>query len=91
MDESGLAHHLPHLVALQMSDEMEGGPLIGALLQLGRHLLHGSPQSVHSGGDGLLKAAASFILLAPTRMISRSLRPLSRAASAISRRTACVP
>ena len=55
MDESGLAHHLPHLVALQMADEVQGRSVIGVLSQLGGHLLHPVlPQSVHSGGDGLL-------------------------------------
>ena len=37
-----------------MSDEMEGGPLIGALFQLGRHLLDPVfSQDINSGRDGL--------------------------------------
>ena len=54
MDESGQTHHLLDLVALQMADEVQRGPLVGALGLLFQHLLHPVlAAEVHPGGNGL--------------------------------------
>ena len=49
------AHDLPHLVGLQVADEVQRRAVIGVFLQLFRHLLHPVfAQRVDTGGDGLL-------------------------------------
>ena len=55
LDQHRLAHHLLHLVALQVANEVQRRAVIGVFLQLFRHLLHPVfAQRVDTGGDGLL-------------------------------------
>lgn len=49
-----MAHHLLDFVALQVADEVQGGAVVGVLLQLLYHLLHPVlPQGVDAGCHGL--------------------------------------
>ncbi len=40
MDQRHPAHHVLHLVGLEVADKVDLGPLIGAFLQVGGELLH---------------------------------------------------
>ncbi len=54
LNQRRLSHHLAHLVALQMADEVERRAVIGVFSQLSRHLLHPVfSQRVDTGGDRL--------------------------------------
>ena len=73
LDQGHLAHHLLHLVALQVADEMQRRAAIGVLRQLGGHLLHPVlAQGVDAGGDGLL-AGGGIVHLAGAHQ--RDIRP----------------
>ena len=55
LNQRRLAHHLLHLVALQVADKVQRRTVVSVLLQLFRHLLHPVlAQRVDAGGDGLL-------------------------------------
>jgi hypothetical protein len=54
LDQGHMAHHLLDFVALQVADEVQGGAVVGVLLQLLYHLLHPVlPQGVDAGCHGL--------------------------------------
>jgi len=53
LDEVHPAHHILYLVGLEVTDEMDPGPVVGVIVQVPGELLHPVlPADRHPGGDG---------------------------------------